>query len=457
MKHFPKPHILPFVIAVVAFSMSVFIAKGQKNKPVAIPKQYAYTDIESYTVFLNKTVKDDANSFEKKYQKDYLKIISEKNTDLLKDLSERKFLFDSAVYPYLNSVFLHILQKNSLDAGRFHFFVNRTSNVNAYSYEEGTIVCNLGLLNIMENESQVAMVFCHELGHYLLKHVNNSIISQLETYNSSEFLVRVKKIKKQEYNSKKQLEELYKSDVFNRRKHNRSQERAADSLGIALFRNTGYNGTNIAHIFDLLEAAENSPATGVLQSFFKQENMAVADNLFRPSKKMSFSDTRKEETDSLKTHPDCAVRKIAMKNNFDSHGKIGLDYEIANASKFSELKKQALFEEAAFSKENDNLSYYFYQLVQMNTLYPDNYFIKSEIFDTLLSFCIHQKKHQLYAVVSNQYIPDDDKDEYAILLKLIDNIDLGELIAITNKYYTSHKSQINASAEAINNLNHLNN
>jgi hypothetical protein len=457
VKYSPKPCILPFIIAVVAFSMSVFIVKAQKNTPVAIPKQYAYTDIENYTAFLNKSVKDDANSFDKKYQKDYLKIITEKNTDLLKDLNEKKFLFDSSVYPCLNSVFLHILQKNSLDAGRFHFFVNRTSNVNAYSYEEGTIVCNLGLLNIMENESQVAMVFCHELGHYLLKHVNNSIISQLQTYNSPEFLARVKKIKKQEYNSKKQLEELYKSDVFNRRKHNRSQERAADSLGIALFRNTGYNGTNIAHIFDLLEAAESTPATGVLQDFFKQENIAVADNLFKPSKKMSFSDIKKEETDSLKTHPDCAVRKIAMKSNFDHLGKTGVDYEIANATQFSEVKKKGLFEQAAFSKENDNLSYYFYQLVQLNTLYPDDYFIKSEIFDTLLSFCTHQKKHQLYTVVGSQYIPDDDKDEYAILLKLIDNIDLSELTAITNKYYTSHKSQITASAEAINNLNHLNN
>ena len=104
-------------------------------------------------------------------------IITEKNTDLLTELKENNFLFDTEVTKYLGAIFNHILEKNNLDKNEFHFFVNRSDVVNASAYEDGTVICNLGILNIMESESQVAMVFSHEIAHYLLNHVNNAILN----------------------------------------------------------------------------------------------------------------------------------------------------------------------------------------------------------------------------------------------------------------------------------------
>ncbi|MDB5121948.1 MAG: Peptidase family [Mucilaginibacter sp.] len=420
-------------------------------------KNHTYQNLTAYISFLSKTADDNTALLDKKLQKEYRGIIAEKNTDLIKELNDKQFLFDTEVAPYLNSIFNHVLEKNGLDKNQFHFFVNRTAGVNAYTYEEGTIVCNLGLLNIMENESQLAMVFCHELGHYLLKHANSSIISQLEIYHSPEFLAKVRSIKKQAYSSRKQLEELYKSDVFDRRKHNRSQERAADSLGIVLFENTFYSGAQVSHIFDLLAAAEGSPAMGTLTSFFKQENITIDEEWLKPAKKMSFGTIKQEIVDSLKTHPDCAVRKVMMQACFDKNPKHGQDFLIGNAKKLSDIKKTALFDEAAFSKENDNLSYYFYQLIQGDAMFPANAYIKSEIFATLVSLCRHQKEHTLYTVVSNQYIPEDNRDEYALMLKMFDSIDLATLTDIAAKYYTNNKPFITASPEAINLLKQFKN
>ena len=92
------------------------------------------------------------------------------------ELRENNFLFDPEITNYLSSIFYHILEKNNLNKNGFHFFVSRSAAVNASAYEDGTVICNLGLLKISETESQIAMVFCHELAHYLLNHVNNSII-----------------------------------------------------------------------------------------------------------------------------------------------------------------------------------------------------------------------------------------------------------------------------------------
>jgi hypothetical protein len=413
-------------------------------------KDHIYQDIDAYTSFLSKTEHDNTALLDKKLQKDYSKIISEKNTGLIKELNGKEFLFDSEVRPYLGSIFNHILEKNGLDKNQFHFFVNRTAEVNAYTYEEGTVVCNLGLVNIMENESELAMVFCHELAHYLLKHTNSSIISQLENYNSPAFLAKVKKIKKQEYNVNRQLEALYKTDVFDRRKHNRGQERAADSLGILLFKNTAYSGAQVAHVFDLLAAAEDSPSTGTLTGFFKKENISIDPEWLKPAKKMSFGSVKKEIVDSLKTHPDCAVRKVTMQAWFDKNPKPGQDFLMGDAKKLSDVKKTGLFDEAAFSKENDNLGYYFYQLVQSDALFPGDKYIKSELLNTLISLCQHQKAHTLHTVVNSQYIPENSQDEYALLLKMLDSIDLAAMTDMATQYYNNNKSSITASAEAIN-------
>lgn len=419
---------------------------------------YTYKNIESYKAFLEQRKNATTNQLDKKIRKDYSKIIDDKNGELIKRLNQHQFLFDTIAYPYLDKIFNYILEKNSLDKTQFHFFIDRTSSVNAYSYEDGTIVCDLGLLTTMENEDQLAMVLCHELGHHLLNHVNNSIIKQLEKYNSPEFLAQIKEIKKQNYDTKDKLEALLVKDVFDRRYHSRYQERAADSLGIVLYRNTGYDGKNISHVFDLLDASDGIITVCTIQSFFKQESISINEDMFKPPKHMSFgAATKKEIADSLKTHPDCSQRKMAMQFYFNKNPKHGADYLVGNEQRLSAIKKVALFDEATYSKDNNDLGFYFYQLIQNNSLFPSDRYIKSEIFDTMVSICSHQKSHTLYAIVSNQYISKNDNDEYNKLLKLLDNLSLKEMTQITVSYYQNNKSLITASVEAINNINKLKN
>jgi hypothetical protein len=449
---------LPFY-ALICF---LFFCINTKAQAVFIPEDtilgdvHVYQKVDEYKLHLDAITQANAGLLDKKLQKQYTKIIGNKNTGVIEQLNEKGFLFDKDIYPYLSSIFYNILDKNGLDKSQFHFFVDRCPEVNAYTYEDGTIVCNLGLLRIMQNESELTMVFCHEIGHYLLKHTNTALKNYLERINSDEFAAEVKEIKKDTYNTKEKLENLFIVDVFDRRKHNRLQEAAADSMGMILFSKTNYSAATVPHLFDLLDSSEHASPYCTMQNFFNQEGISVDNNWFSPTKKMSFGAAPKKEiVDSLKTHPDCAKRKIAAEAYFKQNSKSGVDFFVGDQTKLESIKNIAIFDETNFSKDNNNLSYYLYQLIQNNTQFPSNKFIKTEIFNTLLSLCLHQKQHTLYTVVNKPYIPDDDKDEYAKLLKMIDIISLQKLIEITSAYYDTNKSFINTSSDSITNLNQL--
>ena len=410
---------------------------------------YKYSELDKYRFFLDSVLKINSEETDKKIRKDYKEIISEKNTDLVKELSENNFLFDSSIHPYLNAIFFSIVHKNNLDSHHFHFFVSRSSLTNAYSFDDCSIVCNLGLLNIMENESQIAMVFCHELAHYLLKHATKSIIAQLEKYNSPEFISRIKAIKKEKYNTKSKLEDLLVQDVFNRKRHHREFEVSADSLGILLYLKTGYNPASIPRLFDLLNADEEINTRITLGDFFSKEEISVDEKLYNTGNRMTFGKPMsKSISDSLKTHPDCLKRKQYAIDFLRDIPANGYDFKVGTKEKLADIKKRAFFEQTSYSKDKKDLGLYLYLLIQGDVKYGQNDLINTNIFNAVVLLTIARQNHALYTVVDKPYTIQSDKDEYAKLLRLLDTADLQQLQSIAKAYYNKNKAFIHLDKES---------
>lgn len=430
------------------FSLSAAIeSKAQKNNGTAKTGTenglVTFAKLDEYKLFLENVTKKNSENLDRKIKKEYNEIISEKNNSLITELNEHNFLFDSAITKYLGSIFDYIIERNNLDKNKFHFLVHRSAEANAYTYEDGTIICNLGILNIVETESQVAMIFCHELAHYLLNHANNAIIKSIERFNSDEFLSEVKEIKKEKYNTKKKLEELLVTDLFNRRRHKRSQELSADSLGMLLLSKTGYSNSSIPRLFDLLDSCESIVTKSTIRAFCNRENININDNWFITQKKMSFGVAEKKEIkDTLKTHPDCAIRKIYAQDFFNKNPKTGTDFILATDMQTNVIKKQSIYEQANYSKEKERLSYYLYQLIQNDALFLSDKYIKTEICKLWVTFCYKLKNHTLSFVTDKPYTTENEKDEYARLLKLLDNADLKTMKEITLGYYNKNKEFI---------------
>ncbi len=445
MKHFP---ILALVFCLCVPPRSVAQKNTEPTNTDAKDNSVIYNKLDDYKLFLEDIAKKNTEKLDKKFRKEYNEIITEKNTDLLTELKEGNFLFESEITKYLSSIFYSIVEKNNLDKNNFHFFVNRTPAVNAYTYEDGTIVCNLGLLDVVETESQIAMVFCHELAHYLLNHANNAIINRIEKYHDPEFLAKIKEIKKEKYNTKKQLEDLFVSDLFNRRRHNRSQELAADSLGMLLLSKTNYGDRAVPRLFDLLNDADTIVTKTTIQGFCKKEDIAADENWFVTKKKMSFGVAEKKEIlDTLKTHPDCALRKTYAQAFFIKNPKAGPDFVLSTSTATNLIKDQAAYAEAKYSKDKDRFSYYLYQLIQMDTRFPSDKFIKQEIFNLFLTFYVKLKDHTLSSVIDKPYATENAKDEYARLLKMLDALDLEKIKAVTIIYYEKNKNFITLNNE----------
>jgi|GEM_PF-1998241 hypothetical protein len=459
MSHTKQKLLLRYLIPFVCVCISVKVSAQDILVPEdSLPAtDFVYHQTDDYKAFLKNIADNNAAPLDKKIQKQYLKVIEDKNSDLIDRLNKNEFIFDPVIYPYLYSIFLRAVKSNGLDPNTFHFFVSRSYEANAYTYEDGTIVCNLGLLNIIRDESQLEMVFCHELSHFLLKHSNTALIKQLETLNSDELLEQLKDIQKEQYNTKEQLEKIMLTDVFNRRKHNRAQETAADSLGMILFCKTGYGSNSVPQLFDLFDSCEtNDTPLRTMKDFFTAEGLPSDDNWFKARRKMSFGEApAKEIVDSLRTHPNCTMRKQATLAYFDQHSATGPCFSIGDINTLQQIKNIAFFDEATYIKDNNNLGLYLYDLIQNDAQFPGNNYIKTEIFNTMLSLCMHQHEHTFYKVVNQPYVPDNDKDEYAKLLKILDEVGLRDLISITIAYYEKNEVYIHPSNESITNLNQL--
>jgi Zn-dependent protease with chaperone function len=418
---------------------------------------YGYDGLDQYKRFLDSSLKESVRDKDKNIRKIYREIVSARHEGFLEELADSSFLFDSEVSAYLNKIFQHVVKSNQLNQYPFHFFVSRTSLSNAYCTEDGTIVCNLGLLSLLETESQIALVFSHEIAHYLLKHPAQSLTSVLEKYQSDEFISELKSIKREKYNTRSKLETVALQNAFNVRRHNRAQETAADSLGIILYLKTGYSTTSIPRVFDLLdESQEPAVFNTTLRAFLEKENIATNQKWFEAGKTMTFGKPVSQEiTESLATHPDCKKRKLYAINYLRNTAVAGQDFKFAGEEMIALIKKKALDDQILFAQHNKNMSLCLYQAIQGDALYSNDIFISTILFGALVSIADAQKNHILFSVIDKAYQTEDTKDEYAKLLKMLETVSLSQIISMADSYYQKNKTFIMPEQRVTSNLDKL--
>lgn len=125
-----------------------------------------------------------------------------------------QILFNEELSNYLNKVAKYTLRGEKELLSELRFYVLKSTEVNAYSTDQGIIFFTTGLLAQLENEAQLAYIIAHEASHFILKHVregyvegkeirsgtgkyertdNKSVISQLSTYQKENELAADRK------------------------------------------------------------------------------------------------------------------------------------------------------------------------------------------------------------------------------------------------------------------------
>ena len=396
--------------------------------------------VEEATARFNKDV-----STLKGEHKKYLSEIYKERFENIKGILEGKeIITDQQACSYLGSLADALIKANPvLKASDLRIVFSNDITPNASSQGEGTILFHIGLFNRLQNESEAAFVLCHELAHYYLDHSNKSIEGYVNTVYSDEFQQKLKNIKKTEYGKNKQLIDLGKSLTFRTRKHSREYEQAADSLALEFMKHTGYHLEGATTVLNFLDTVENNKYYCKLDlakhfhsdQFPFRKSWLEADNVLAFT---SSEETDKSIADSLKTHPDCAIRIEKMRGMISQYNKPSNKKFLVSETEFRALQKKFDFNLVEYCFEMDAVSLCLYYTLQMLQTYPENAYLHTMVGRCLNEIYTRQKNHRLNQVTE---LPGSEHDEnYNQLLQMIQNTRLKEIASLSYHYLLQHKA-----------------
>ncbi|HEV7782924.1 MAG TPA: M48 family metallopeptidase [Chitinophagaceae bacterium] len=350
-------------------------------------------------------------------------------------------------HDYLQSVLKKIVDANpELKPLQIRMVFSRDWWPNAYSMGEGTLVVNAGLMVFLDNEAELVFVLCHEIAHYYLEHSDKEIKKWVEWRYGDELQKEIKRITKEEYRVRQQLNELLKKMTFDNRQHSRKNESEADRQAFLFMKRTGYDCNGIITCLRLLDKVDDSLLFKPLvldQAFnfseypFKKRWTQKESVLFGEMKDDD-SPLTKKERDSLKTHPDC-VKRIEMLRDSVAATSQGRNF-IVNEQVFTQLKKKFLAEmtEQEFRDRNLGRNLY-YNLVMLQHGQNKPLAIYSISRDLNIAYQA-QKNHELGKWFSPETrgLPPD----YNLLLRMLSRLSLDEIAALNYHFCKQYGEQM---------------
>ena len=188
-----------------------------------------------------------------------------------KDLAQQRgqklgFVRNKEVEAYLGKVRDKLVEKSGVIGVPGKVILTASSDFNAYSTADGNIYMSMLAFQRLDSEDEAAALIGHELGHVLLTHHNSSILSK--TQNQAQALYEMGMSVKSELNDKpaqgqKDQRDLMMAEIATQvgdklamPAWNRTQETAADYLGMDLLIRAGYSPAAMKTMLEKLKAAE---------------------------------------------------------------------------------------------------------------------------------------------------------------------------------------------------------
>jgi hypothetical protein len=187
---------------------------------------------------------------------------------------------------YINELFKRIIPENDTNHLPVKIYLSKSPEVNAFAFEDGTIVINIGLLANVNSEAELAGVISHELGHFALNHSLKGYQRQQSANNRLELAGYLGLIGG-----------LIMRDVtvLNYFKKSRNDEAEADDFSLALLSQSPYSNRGLIGSMKLLYLVSR-------QEELKKENIGYHAPLL--STHPSSEDRCKKAEEYVNQHPD---------------------------------------------------------------------------------------------------------------------------------------------------------
>ena len=173
---------------------------------------------------------------------------------------ELKIYTDPVVTAYIDQLGQHLANYSQRKNITYHFKVVDTEAVNAFAVPGGYLYVNIGLIRAAENESELAGVIGHEIGHVVGKHGMKQMTRQLG-------LAAVAQLALGEDQSKleQMVAGLAATGVLT--KYSRDAEREADIYAVQEMYDAGIDPEGMATFFEKLRNLQKSRPSKLQQMF----------------------------------------------------------------------------------------------------------------------------------------------------------------------------------------------
>lgn len=398
-----------------------------------------------------KSFKDILTAIPSKGKKDYEEIYRSRWEGIKEVIDKREIYLADSARLYLDMLVSEIKKANpALQQEQFRCFFSRSGIPNASYIGDGIILFNMGLFSRLNNESEAAFVLCHEIAHFYLHHMDNSIRQYVDTMNSAAMQKALRQIKNTEYGKREQLDKLVKGFTLNSRRHSRNHESQADSMALEFLRHTRFDKTAALSVLALMDNIDKDTLNTAtcLETMFNAEKYPFRKKWI--AKKTGLlganvaSEDNKELNDSLKTHPDCQKRMLLLSPVVSQYHTGNESKYPVNRQQFEALQRTFHYEVIEYAYRNDNYTLSLYYTISLLEQLRDDPYLVTSVGRILNSSYMAQKEHVLGKKI--ELPAPGQPDSYNLLLNFFQQLYVEDYAGISYNYLLRYQDRFNRYA-----------
>jgi Zn-dependent protease with chaperone function len=385
------------VLALFVIFLSSFFDLSAQNTPY-IPRQtYSSANMGIYKT-ITKLLDDEVDAMghnasgmvhvQNEARKKYFKTL----------LIERRLIQDKELQDFVAGIVKKIEMANHLPAKSRYVLLVKDATVNAHCVGNGVFLINIGLLQKLKTEDELAFVLAHEIAHDELRHMTQKMMWLAK--NNFQHLQKERIIRM--LNGKLNMEDLYQFRNLNEFffNLNREKEFEADSLGLQFFTSAGYRQASSLDLLQKLDENSKPNYPLVPEAFLTlhSEKYPFQEHWLDPRLKVYSKKLENSflfNLDSLSSHPAIPLRKKTLESYFERDANV----EGPPKSLVDSTIRIAEFEtvESAFvSREYERCMLQSLTLFQK---YPENSYLTARISGVLLQLLVAKPDNMMQLFV----------------------------------------------------------
>lgn len=406
---------LKFFCLFLIFFKSFIYAQDFDNYKIAessgaIPIDFTRFSSETYDLEKSNISNDEARFDRRSKKKFYLST----SFEIHDWLYSGNIIFNDPFSIYVGKVLDVILKDNPALRSKLRVYTIKDPSVNAFATNNGIILVNQGLISQLENESQLAFILCHEITHYLKKHVINE-------YVEAQKIVKNRSV----YKYKSSIEKKF---AINR--YSKETETEADLEGLELYLKSPYSLEDLDGAFDLMKYAY-LPFDDIQfeKSFFETATFKLPQRLFLDT--LNEISSEDEEENEKSTHPSTKTRRDQVAFKIKGKSNKGKKTFVATKKdEFLKIRKMARYEVVNLYLEDKAPVEAIYTAYMLLKDQPNSKYLKKQIAKSLYLMSKYKNANQGNEVVDYQSTMEGNQQQ---IHYFFEKIDANELNALATK------------------------